>query len=439
MPREAEWVRGTWRVGCGVFVCLALSFIPAWSYALSPAMRRMDEYDLFYLKPVGHPEARFLYLNGKRSTIPGIKASQHSLIYNNEGIEPEEGLNGYLDVEVEGRAGPLFLYLKPLLSAAGGTRAVLHQGYLRLEVKGLDLEVGKESLWWGPGHHGGLLLTNNAEPLTMVRVTNPHPVLLPWVFGYLGPFRVDAFASRLERDRDVPEPYFTGMRVNFTPHPLVELGLTRTIIMGGEGRPGMNLKRFWDILFGEHILADGQDLSDSLSGVDLRLILPKIQVYGEVGGEDLEGGLPARPAHLVGLYLPDLGRGLDFRVEYADIHHKAWYRHGVYTSGYTYQGRLLGHHLGGGGGDLFLEVGMMKGRRLNGTINFDYEERGLFTQPVAERHYQVGTEWRYRYETAGLNWTIRTRVGYERVTDAGYTAGVEHHNGLASLGIMAEL
>ena len=89
-------------------------------------------------------------------------------------------------------------------------------------------------MWWWPGRNGALLLSNNMEPMTMLRFSNPQPALLPWVFRYLGPFRFVFFISRLEDDRkDVPEPILWGLRVNFGPHPVVEVGLERTAMFGG--------------------------------------------------------------------------------------------------------------------------------------------------------------------------------------------------------------
>lgn len=382
---------------------------------------------------------KFIYLEGERSSIPGTNAAQHSFIYNNEGIEPAEGGNGYLGFDINDSAGPLLLYLNPLFSTnEDTTKGILQKGFIKLRIKAIDLEIGKDSLWWGQGYHGGLFLTNNAEPLKMIRLTNPSPALLPWIFRYLGPFRFDVFVSRLEEDRDVPEPYFTGIRFNFKPHSVLELGLTRTIIMGGEGRPGITPKRFWEIMFGENKVGN-EELSNSIAGMDLRFTLPFLHLYGELGGEDEAGGLPYQTAYLVGLYFPNLGRNMDLRIEYADITNEVWYRHGLYSSGYTYKGRILGHHVGGGGRDLFIEMGIMKGNILNGSINFDYEERGVTTQPVTERHYQMGTEWNYKLGKAMVDWSIKIGLAYERIKNADYTAGLDKDNSLISVGIKGEM
>jgi len=304
-----------------------------------------DEW--FQFKPLTSPEIKYIYLNGENSSIVGINASQNSLIYNNDGIDPEEGSNGYLSFSVEGKAGPISFSVTPLFSIDGAAKGIIHKGYVKLHTWGLDLEAGKIPLWWGQGYHGTLFLSNNAEPLPMVRLTNPSPILLPWVFKYLGP------------------------------------------------------------LF-----------------------------YGELGGEDQRGFLPSFPfAYIIGAYVPLLDRGIDFRVEYADVRSAKWYSHEVYRSGYTYKGRVLGHHVGRGGRDLFAEMGFLKGKRLNGKINFDYENRGIETQPIKEKHYQLGTNWEYMVGKALVDWRMNVDLAYERITNFNNISGDDRNNSLISFSI----
>ena len=396
-----------------------------------------DEPEIKYLKSA---YVNLVYLEGERSFIPGIKAAQHSLIYNNDGIEPKEGLNTYLGFDLEwGAARPISLYLTPLFAMEDGVGAgEFKKAFVKLSFSGLDLDIGKRALWWGQGKHGGLFLTNNAEPLTMVRLTNPDAVVLPWLFRYLGPFRFDTLVSRLEHNRDIPEPWFAGLRFIIKPHRILEIGLTRTFMMGGKGRPGITLERLFDIAFGEN-KEGNDDLSNSIAGVDFRFSFPSLDLYGEWGGEDEAGGLPSGHAYLLGLYVPELAPGLDFRVEYADLTFTGtpppWYQHGLYSSGYTYKGRILGHHVGGGGRDLFLEAGIMRRDRHNVSLKLDYEERGVAIQVVTEKHYQFGFDWKYQLGKAMTGWTVDIGLAYERIKNADYTSGLDKDNGLFSLGI----
>jgi len=393
----------------------------------------------FQFKPIARPETSFIYLNGENSTVKGINSSQNSLVYNNDGIDPDEGFNGYLRFSVEGTAGPFTFSLTPLFYLDGAGGGIIQKGYVKFHAMGLDLEAGKIPLWWGQGYHGTLFLSNNAEPLPMVRLTNPGPVLLPWFFHYLGPFRFDVFVSRLEAERVVPRPYFAGFRVEFRPHPIFEIGFTRTMTAFGDGRPTPTFGRVLDALFGSNKPME-KDLSDSIGGIDMRLTLPFGDLYGELGGEDQRGFFPSYPiAYIAGVYLPILDRGLDFRVEFADIRSRSWYTHGVYKSGYTYKGRVLGHHVGRGGRDLFVELGLLRGRRLSGKVNFDYERRGVVSEPVKEKHYQVGTGWEYAFGTGLGILRIGADFAYERIDNFDNQIGERRDDSLVELSISGSI
>ncbi len=409
------------------------------------APRGKPAYDLspepvgFFFKPIAMPRLEFAYLDGEKASFPGVNAAQNALLYNNEGIDFEKGYNTYLSFETEATAGPLSVYLEPLFYADGGTHGRLQTGHLTLSGGNLDLQLGKRSLWWGQGHHGGLFLTNNAEPLPMVRLTNPSPTILPSIFERLGPFRFDTFLSLLEEERDVPKPYLFGLRFDFKPHPALEVGLTRMTMMGGEGRPGITPSRFVEIMVGDNLVGD-KELSNSIAGVDTRLTLPFGQVYAEWGGEDEAHALPTHHAYLGGVYLPLRKVISGLRFEYADLSHESdsspdWYFHKTYTSGYTYMGRLLGHHVGGGGRDYFLEATLVDASNFKAKVHLDYEERGIDRQPANEKHTQVGTEiewWRQE-------WRLRLGLAYETISNADYEAGSDESSSLASLHFVMNL
>lgn len=398
---------------------------------------KFEEGDAWYLKPIGLPEIQLLYLEGKRSFIPSIKSQQHGLIYNNEGVEPEEGLNGYFNLDVEAAVGPVSIFVRPLVSLDGRTKGTLQRGYVRLSGPNLDLEAGRISLWWGQGYHGTLFLTTNARPIEAIRLATPHPFLLPSMLRRMGPFRMELFAGRLEENRAVPEPYFAGARLNFKPHPVLELGLTRMFLMGGDGRPRLTPSRLWRIVFGNNRVGN-EDLSSAIAGLDYRLILPLFHLYGELGMEEDKGSLPSEAAYTVGLYYP-LMRGLHVRAEYADMTDETWQVHRIYPSGYTHENRVLGHHAGPGARDLFLEIGFMDGSRINGRISLDFEERGVTTQPVTEEHLQVATEWEIDIGRSLIPWRIAVGVGYGRVTNADYVPGATRDLVLFQVGLTGRM
>jgi len=245
-----------------------------------------------------------------------------------------------------------------------GQEVVLVEGYAALNLWNIELTAGRQALWWGPGVHGALLLTNNARPFDLVKLTNPEPFALPWVFRHIGLLKLTGFVTRLEDDRDFANPYLAGARLDIKPHPYVSIGLSRTAMFGGAGRH-VDADVIWDVITAqtENVAAEP---GNQLASFDAKVVLPfsfqKVVIYGELGGEDEAGSLPSRNAHLVGLNLPGAFglEALDLGVEYAETYigkyPGMWYNHHIYTDGYTYDGRIIGHHMGTDAKDLFLSA-----------------------------------------------------------------------------------
>ena len=97
----------------------------------------------------------------------------------------------------------------------------------------------------------------------------------------LGKIDFALFINRLEKNRHVPNPFLVGTRVTFNPFNNLYLGLSRTIMMGGEGK-SESFNSFYKAFFeagggsgenprvgGEYI---GVNLSNQLGGYDLSLI-----------------------------------------------------------------------------------------------------------------------------------------------------------------------
>lgn len=397
-----------------------------------------------YFKPLRSLDPSYHYREGEPSLIAGTNARQFALDYNNEGIDYDDGHNGQLLLESEARFGGSFLVnLRPafIVREEDGTSMRLLQGTAALALGPIELSAGRQSLWWGQGRHGSLVLTNNAKPLDMVRLTNPSPVLLPWIFRYLGPFRFDFFVSRLEEERAVPEPWFGGFRLNIKPLPWLELGASRTAMIGGEGRPDVGFDDLLTIIGGEN-LSGNDDTSNSVAALDARLRLPFLggaELYGEMGGEDeadMLGFIPffANKSWLAGIYLPVLepSRRLSLRFEYADLSHiddnsPIWYRHEVYLSGYTYKKRIMGHHVGGAASDFYTELKLLLPGDVTIGLNYDYEKRGV-DQVVEEKHSQPGVELQWWLSD---KFTVNARYAFDKVENFNFVPGDDRENHLA--------
>jgi len=253
-----------------------------------------------------------------------------------------------------------------------------HRGHVKFNLGRLEIMAGRESLRWGQGSHGTLILSGNAPPLDMIQISSSSPFRLPWYFRYLGQIKAALFLTEMEDTRVIGHPLFLGMRVCIRPHPIIELGVARTIMFGGKGVPSVSVGDFFQILGGEN-LEGGEDNSNHLAGVDLRLKIPffrNMELYGELYGEDEAGGLPSRNSLLVGLYMPRItadGR-LDLRVEVVRTHLQYEIHH-IFQSGYTYKGLLLGHSAGPNTLSIFGRTTFYLFKDLRLGFDFEYEER----------------------------------------------------------------
>lgn len=370
---------------------------------------------LDFAKPVEDPYIKYVYA---RST-PDIE--------NIRGDQFDEHSNYRVGFTSRGQLFDIAgFYLHPEYSwssADTGQDAKLIEAYGKLALGKFEVEVGKDSLWWGPGYHGSLLMSNNAEPFTMVKLSTPTPVKLPWIFRGLGPFKVVWFLTQLEEDRPIPKPKLTGMRINFKPHPAVELGLSRAIIFGGEGRPSLGLRDYWNIFFATKENRPGKLDNDQLAGFDASLLLPvewlmpakSVKLYTDWIGEDEAGGLPSSWGKLFGAKVSDIlktGR-TDLIIEYANNHipgkPNVFYSHHIYQAGYTYKDRIIGHHMGTDAKDLFFRLTHYLNKDFIVGLQYDKQTSNLSSSPQPTID-QTGLDITF---FAPHNWQLNAGYRYE--------------------------
>lgn len=308
------------------------------------------------------------------------------------------------------------------------------------------LEAGKISGWYGPGRRGSLLLTNNAVPFPGVRLHDPEPIPLSGVFSFLGSVQYDFFLARMESKAVRSHSLFAGARLAARPAPWLEIGVSRLLHYGGEGRSN-GIGEFFRDFFGEN---DPSDRSNTLGGFDVALNLPvpgqPVQLYWAPAGEFSR---IAQWGNLAGIYLPraaGIGR-LDVRAEYADNHawenkSSDWYGHPAYP--HRYRGRLLGHPMGGASRDLFLEARYFIAPSFHATLSFDR----LFHDPAkgaAPEYVPPGK--RFDVTAAGVEGLVTRRTYVEakgsltRVTDPGGfpSPGHPEYAAWVALGFQADL
>lgn len=250
------------------------------------------------------------------------------------------------------------------------------EAYVSLNLHNWQVSFGKQDAWWGPGTGGALILTNDAESISMFRMTRVSPFKLPGVFGYLGAIRSDTFLGRLQGHNFVrlawPEfplvgtldhtldhqPYIWGHKLSLHPTENLEFGVSITTVFAGFGRP-LTLETFKHT-FSMSGNAQPIDPGDRRTGFDFRYRMPGLRkwllLYNDSMSEDEPNPIayPRRSAMNPGIYIPQIPRlpKLDLRVEgvYTNlpglIHTGYFYSNLHYQSGYTNSGQILGSWIG---------------------------------------------------------------------------------------------
>jgi hypothetical protein len=415
-----------------------------------------------FLKPLEYVRLRYVYSEGAPRTFigypqsgSGIQATEGTpLVENNEGVVYGEQSNVTLQFSSSFQWDDVFCaYVEPIVifrendvdygkvlnfPSLDTQQVDLLKGYAKAALRNAELEAGRDSLWWGQGRHGSLLLTNLARPLNLIKVSNAAPTLLPWFLEALGPFKYATFSARLEEERDFSHPWLTGVRVNFMPHPNFEMGVATTFIHGGEGRPSLTLGDLWSLFTLQQGDESGKRKVNALGGFDFRLRIPALgysELYAEYGGEDtgIDGPIFDDTGWLVGLYLPRLtpdGR-TDLRIEYAynaiqeDRTPGFWYGHTIYRTGYTFDRLIMGHHMAPDAEDLFARATCWVSDRLLLGGDVDYMRRGLTLSLVQEENLQFGIDASLDVTEAV---TVKSRYAFEEVRNFDLKQGDDRQN-----------
>ena len=273
------------------------------------------------------------------------------------------------------------LPVPPATGTPSVSRFELMDSYLGMNVQNWQFSFGKQSLWLGPGDGGPTMFTNNAPPANMFVINRVAPLKFPWIFGYLGPFRMEAFLGQLTGQNFVvresgrigqwgqyvnPQPFIEGYKFSFKPFPSIEIGFTGTTVFAGQGMP-LTLRSYLNALLPPlHNQNPGQsgqgtDSGDGRSGFDFTARVPKLEKWltftFDSFAEDEFSCLNRmeKCAFQAGLYMPQIPgiSKLDLRVEggttspivFPDCV-GCFYTNKSYPQSYTNAGMLLGSWIG---------------------------------------------------------------------------------------------
>ncbi|MGQ1277890.1 capsule assembly Wzi family protein [Acinetobacter baumannii] len=251
------------------------------------------------------------------------------------------------------------------------------------------LVAGQIPTWWGPGHDGSLIRGDASRPVygaTAQRAVQ-NAFETKWL-SWIGPWQYQAFAGQLDDYKAVPHAKLLGLRLTARPLPYLELGASRTLQWGGEGR-SESWDSLWNAIKGnDNVYDSDEDRSNQIAGFDARLNLQSlinapVGIYGQYVGEDEAGLLPSKKMYLAGVDYSSSYNNMPYQLyaEWADTRTNndvkgISYNHYVYKDGYYQHGFPLGHAMGGDGqmysvgGDIRFDVmNRLSGRAMVVKVN----------------------------------------------------------------------
>jgi membrane-associated phospholipid phosphatase len=257
-------------------------------------------------------------------------------------------------------------------------RGRLLDSYVAMNVSDWQFSYGKQSVWWGPSEGGGMMMSDNADPLTMFRIDRATPVKLPGILGLLGPMRVEFFLGQYSGYEFMftpsglvgqygqslnPQPIIHGERFSFKPTPNLEFGMSRTTDYGGPGYP-LTMRTFLRSVFSTALTIPGAANKPGArrSGLDFSYRIPRwggLTFYADgFTQHDTFSPLvgPDVAAWLGGVYLPRLPKmsKMDLRIEGVEtdppiggnVGFGFFYYDPTWITGLENKGNLMGNWVG---------------------------------------------------------------------------------------------
>lgn len=261
--------------------------------------------------------------------------------------------------------------------------------YIAAKLWNQWLIAGQIPTYWGPGHDGSLIRGDASRPVYGFTAQRAEQKAFEtkWL-SWIGSWQYQAFAGQLDNYTAVPDAKLVGLRLTAQPLAYLELGVSRTFQIDGEGQPG-SAKAYWNAFIGKDNECNSEgcsgegNASNQIAGLDARLNLQQLfnvpmGFYGQFVGEDESGLLPAKKMYLAGVDYSSSFKNMPYQLytEWADTRTNGEargisYNHHIYTDGYYQHGFPLAHAIGGDaqmysvGGDIrFDPMNRLSGRVL---------------------------------------------------------------------------
>ena len=248
--------------------------------------------------------------------------------------------------------------------------------YLLFNWRYLNLQFGKDSNAWGPGHRGQLFLSvypTSYDQFKLQIALNrvKFTYILAWLKHYTpGYFKGDPITKMMALHR-----------FEFSPHRIIDIGLHSAVIYAERSFEPAYMNPVMFYRSAEHYLGD---LDNAVMGLDFELkAIRNTKIYGELFVDDLStsklgtGFYGNKYGFTAGFFYVDLLglANLDFRAEYTAIR-PFTYSHKDTVTAYAHFTTPLGHWSGANSENFFAQLKYRYSRRLHFALSFEKNRYG---------------------------------------------------------------
>ncbi len=298
----------------------------------------------------------------RQSQINGLKLKANSATANHqyfgESYFEDAALSLFSETLHDNVAGRLQVNRRSLDSQSTEQSTTFDGSYLALMQGNWVLQLDQMPVWWGPGQQSSLLLSNNARPMPTIRLTRHgwQADERDWL-RWLGPWSATTFVGDGQHNATVPQTRLWGGRLTLRPVPALELGASRTIQWGGQGKQN-GFSTLWDLVSydkRDEIAADQRAAIDA--AYHLQLADWPLTLYSELADDDNQSGAPSKLLQLFGVrsYFGSSDGIHTLNFEYSDTYLNCTdsldvgncaYESSLYPEGYRRYGRIIGSGYG---------------------------------------------------------------------------------------------
>jgi len=310
-----------------------------------------------------------------------------------------------------------------LQPAADFDQIISTESFAKVGLPWLSLELGKDDLWWGPGRHGSLVLSDNSDSKDLLKFE-----------GHMGLFKLSSFTAILRSK--LGHKYMSGHRLEVALLDNFCLALHETVVY--EDRLELHyLNPFTIYLIVPPIIKYGPKENaelpgdNKISGGDIKYrITPNFELYGELMVDDYQPQLGSRSFRawnskfgvLLGAYYvnPFDLEDTDLRIEYVFVNQYA-YTHESGINAYTNREHVIGHPIGSDADDIWIEFKYWFTDKIQTKLAYEFLRHG---EGNANKFHQLDgpEEWEFLSGITESSHSLSLNLSYLSIGNYSFSA-----------------